>query len=351
MPLAPGGERRSGEGAPGREPGLPARPPLRIGILGAARIAPTALVRPARALAGVELRAVAARDPGRAHRFAARHGIPRVHGRYRDLLADPEVDAVYVPLPNALHCEWSVRALEAGKHVLCEKPLAANRVEAERMARASEQAGRVLAEAFHWRYHALAERLGQILASGELGRLLHVEASLCIPFAIPGNIRYRFELGGGATMDTGCYAVSLVRFLAGEEPEVVSARARLASPQVDRAMRAELRFPGGATGRITCSLFSARLLDVSARVLGERGRLHVLNPVAPQLFHRLSVRTPAGRRVERVAGEGSYQGQLRAFARAVREGRSLPTDAAHGVANMRVIDAIYEAAGLRRRGT
>jgi predicted dehydrogenase len=320
-------------------------------MLGAARIAPAALVRPARALAGVELRALAARDPGRANRFAARHGIPRVHASYQDLLADPELDAVYVPLPNALHCEWSVRALEAGKHVLCEKPLASNAEQALHMADAAARTGRLLVEAFHWRYHALALRLREILASGELGPLRHVEASLCIPFAIPGNIRYRFELGGGATMDAGCYAVSLVRFLAGAEPEVVSARALLASPQVDRAMRAELRFPGGLTGRITCSLFSARLLDVSARVVGERGRLHVLNPVAPQLFHRLAVRTPAGRRVERAAGEGTYTAQLRAFARAAREGTPLPTDAAHGVANMRVIDAIYEAAGLRRRGT
>ena len=219
------------------------------------------------------------------------------------------------------------------------------------MAEAARRAGRVLAEAFHWRYHALAERLREILASGELGRLRHVEASLCIPFAIPGDIRYRFELGGGATMDAGCYAVSLVRFLAGAEPEVVSARARLASPQVDRYLRAELSFPGGATGRVTCSLFSARLLDVSARAEGDRGRLWVLNPVAPQLFHRLSVRTQAGRRVERVAGEGSYTGQLRAFARAVREGTALPTDAASGIANMRVIDALYQTAGLRRRGT
>jgi predicted dehydrogenase len=121
--------------------------PLRIGILGAARIAPMALVRPARSVPEAAVAAVAARDEARARRFAARHGVPRVHRGYAELLADPEIDAVYNPLPNALHCEWTIRALEAGKHVLCEKPLAANADEARRMAEAASRAGRVLVEA------------------------------------------------------------------------------------------------------------------------------------------------------------------------------------------------------------
>ena len=324
---------------------------LRIGILGAARIAPMALVRPARSVPEAAVVAVAARDEARARRFAARHGIPRVHRGYAELLADPEIDAVYVPLPNSLHCEWSIRALEAGKHVLCEKPLAANADEARRMVEVAEQSGRVLFEAFHWRYHPLAERMGEILRSGALGRVRHVEASVCIPFLLPGDIRWRLDLAGGAMMDAGCYPVSMVRFLAGAEPEVVSAEARLASPQVDRWMRAELRFADGRTGRITCSLFSAALLRVEARVIGDEGEMRVLNPIAPHFFHRLRVRTRKRRSVERVAGEASYVHQLRAFLSAVREGARVPTDAAHGVANMAVIDAIYRKAGLRPRGT
>jgi predicted dehydrogenase len=324
--------------------------PLRIGTLGAARITPMALVRPARAVPGVLVAAVAARDPERARRFAERHGVPRVHGSYEALIADPEIDAVYNPLPNGLHCEWTIRALEAGKHVLCEKPIASNAAEAERMAQAAARTGRVLAEAFHWRYHPLAERVREILDSGEIGRVTRVEAALCFPLPIPGDIRFRFDLAGGATMDTGCYTVSLVRFLAGAEPEVVSARARLLSPNVDRYMQAELRFEGGATGSITCSLLSARLLDVRATVIGERGEVRVLNPIAPHVYHRLRVRTPEGRRTERVKGDATYTGQLRAFARWVREGVAMPTDAAHGVANMRVIDAIYRRAGLPLRG-
>jgi predicted dehydrogenase len=324
---------------------------IRIGVLGAARIAPLALLRPARSVPEVEVLAVAARDEGRARRFAARHGIARVHPGYAELVADPELDAVYNPLPNALHCEWTIRALEAGKHVLCEKPLASNADEARRMLLAADRAGRVLVEAFHWRYHPLAERMKNVVASGALGRVRHVEASLCIPLVLPRDIRYRFDLAGGATMDAGCYAVSIVRHLAGAEPEVLSATARLASPDVDRWMRAELRFPDGRSGRITCSLFSSTLVRVEARAIGDAGDMHVLNPIAPQFYHRLRVRTPAGRSVEHVAGDASYLQQLRAFARAVQLGEPVPTDGAHGVANMAVIDAIYRKAGLRLRGS
>lgn len=219
------------------------------------------------------------------------------------------------------------------------------------MALAAEKAGRVLVEAFHWRYHPLAERMKSVVASGVLGRVRHIEASFCIPMPLPGDIRYRFDLAGGATMDAGCYPVSIVRHLAGAEPEVVSATARLASPDVDRWMRAELHFEDGRSGRITCSLFSTTLLRVEALVVGDAGEMRVLNPIAPHLFHRLRVRTQAGRSVERVSGEASYTHQLRAFARAVQQGERVPTDAAHGVANMTVIDAIYRKAGLRLRGS
>ena len=324
--------------------------PLRIGILGAARIAPMALIRPAREVPEVKIVSVAAREVSRAGKFAIKHGIPHVHDSYDDLLLDPNIDAVYIPLPNGLHCEWTIRALEAGKHVLCEKPMAANAAEALRMQGVAEKTGRVLVEAFHWRYHPLATRVRELLDSGELGAIRHVEVSTCIPFAIPGDIRYRYDLAGGASMDIGCYAVSILRFLAGAEPEVVSAEARFASPDVDRWMRADYRFEGGVTGRTTASLFSVQLLKISARVKTEHGELSIFNPMAPQYFHRLKVRSPSGTLAERVAGDSTYTCQLRAFFRAVRGGEPAITDAAHGVANMRVIDAIYQKAGMKLRG-
>jgi predicted dehydrogenase len=328
---------------------MDAGPPLRIGILGAARIAPMALVAPARAGGLAEVVAVAARDAEKARRFAARHGIARVHKSYEALLADPQLEAIYNPLPNSHHGRWTLRALEAGKHVLCEKPFTANAQEAQRVADAARAAGLVVMEAFHWRYHPLAARMLAIVASGELGALRHVEARLCAPLLVPGDIRYRADLAGGAAMDMGCYTLSLVRALAGEEPRIVSARAKLSSPGVDRAMDARLAFPSGATGRIVCSMFSWRLLDVSARCVGERGELRVTNPIAPQLFHRLRVRSERGTRRERVADGTSYGHQLAAFVRAVREGAPFPTTADDAVKNMAAIDAIYRAAGLEPR--
>ena len=325
--------------------------PLRIGILGAARIAPMALIRPARQVPEVAVVAVAARDPQRARSFATKHGLEQVYGTYADLLAAQDIEAIYNPLPNSLHCEWSIRALQAGKHVLCEKPIAANAAEAERMAAAAEQTGRVLVEAFHWRYHPLAARMKAIIDTGELGTVRHLEAHFCIPLLRPGDIRYRLDLAGGATMDVGCYAINIVRFLAGAEPEVVAAAARLSSPGVDRAMQMDLRFADGRTGRVTCALLSPVLLRASARVRGDRGELTVFNPVAPQFYHRLTVRNDTGTRHERLHGDATYTYQLRAFAAAVRSGVPVPTGPADAVANMRVIDAAYTKAGLRPRGS
>jgi len=324
--------------------------PVRIGILGAAQIAPMALIRPARAVPGVTVAAIAARDRARAQAFATKHGIPRVHISYDDVLRDPEIDAIYNPLPNSLHCEWTIRALEAGKHVLCEKPIASNATQAERMAAVAQETGRLLVEAFHWRYHPLAARMRAILDSGELGPLRHVETHFCIPLIRPGDIRYRLDLAGGATMDVGCYAISILRFLAGAEPEVLHAEARLSSPGVDRWMAAEFRFADGLTGRMTCSLLSAALLRASALVRGDHGIMTVFNPIAPQFYHRLRVQTDAVSRTEHLHGDGTYTHQLRAFAAAVRGGAPVPTGPEHGVANMRVIDEVYRKAGLQPRG-
>jgi predicted dehydrogenase len=324
--------------------------PLRLGVLGAAKITPMALVRPARKVPEVTIAAVAARDPARAEAFARRHGIPKVHKSYTDLLADGSIDAIYNPLPNGLHAEWSIRALEAGKHVLCEKPIASNAAEATQMAETAQRTGRVLAEAFHWRYHPLAARMREVVQT-EIGEIRHVEATLCFPLPLPSDIRYSWELAGGAMMDAGCYTVNMVRWLAGAEPEVVTAEAKLARPKVDRYMRAELRFPGGRTGRVTASLFSARLIAIQLRVEGAGGEMRVLNPLAPQYYHSLKIIRPGRTTRERVPGDATYTHQLRAFAEHVRGGTPMSSDARDAIANMRVIDAIYRAAGLPVRGS
>jgi predicted dehydrogenase len=323
--------------------------PLRIGTLGAARIAPLAIVKPAREVAGAELVAVAARDPEKAAKFARKHGIPRVHDTYDALLTDDEIDAVYNPLPNGLHGVWTMRALEAGKHVLCEKPLTANADEAEQVAAAAAATDLVVMEAFHYRYHPLAARMKEIVDSGELGRIRRLESWMCIPLPLFRDIRYNLDLAGGAVMDLGCYGIHQLRFLSGAEPTVTTARARLRSPQVDRWMQADFEWADGRTGRMTCALWSSTPLKVALRVTGDAGEMRVLNPARPQSFHRLTVRTKDGKRRERVKGDATYTYQLRAFVDAVHSGAPVLTPLADSVANMRIVDAVYRTAGLEPR--
>ena len=307
---------------------------------------------PARSLgAEAAIVAVAARDPARAEKFARKHGIARVAASYDELIRDPQIDAIYNPLPNSLHAEWSIKAMRAGKDVLCEKPLASNADEARTMVESAQREGRVLVEAFHYRYHPLAARMKAIVDSGTLGTVRHIEATMCIPLVVPGDIRYRWDLAGGAAMDVGCYTINMVRFLAGAEPEVVRAEARLSSPNVDRWITADFRFADGRTGRITGSLFSTSLLRLNVLVRGEHGEMSVFNPVAPHFYNRITVRTPSGTTKERVRGEATYTYQLRSFVQTVRTRTPSPTDAVDGIANMRVIDAVYEKAQLPRRGT
>ncbi|MET9001876.1 Gfo/Idh/MocA family oxidoreductase [Amycolatopsis sp. NPDC004169] len=322
---------------------------LRIGILGAARIAPAALIKPAASVSTVSVSAVAARSADRAQAFAAKHGIPRVHSSYEALVTDPELDAVYIPLPNGLHGRWTLAALAAGKHVLCEKPFTANAAEAREVASAAAASDRVVMEAFHYRYHPLALRVEEIVASGELGTLQRVETALCFPLPKFSDIRYDYSLAGGATMDAGCYAVHMARIFGGETPSVVSASPKLRSPQIDRAMTAELAYPSGHTGRIECSMWSASLLKISAKVTGSKGSLSVLNPVGPHAYHRLTVRVGGARRTEKFPRRASYAYQLDAFAAAVLEGAPVKTSAADAVETMTVIDEIYRAAGLPLR--
>jgi predicted dehydrogenase len=309
-----------------------------------------ALIWPARGTAGVSVTAVAARDKARAEKFARKHGIGKVHDDYVSLLADPEIDAVYNPLPNSLHAEWTLRALDAGKHVLCEKPFTSNAAEAERVHQAAEQSDRVVMEAFHYRYHPLAQRLRDLVASGELGAPRFIETWMCLPLPIPGDIRFRLELGGGATMDMGCYAIHLARTIAGEEPNVVSARAKLASEGVDRAMQADVRFPSGAEGRINCSLFSWKFAKIAAVVKLEHGEIRAFNPVLPQFFHGLKWRKSGGSWTkETFPKKATYAYQLEAFRDAVVHAKPFITTTSEAVKTMKVVDAVYRAAGMSPR--
>jgi predicted dehydrogenase len=320
-------------------------------VLGAARIAPAALVKPARAVDGAEVAAVAARDRRRAEAFAARHGVPTVCDSYADLLADPSLDAVYVPLPNGLHARWTLAALEAGKHVLCEKPFTANAAQAREVAAAAERTDLVVMEAFHYRYHPMADRMAAIVHSGELGRVELVETAMCFPLPVFTNIRYDFDLAGGALMDAGCYAVHCLRLLSPGEPTVTAAKALTLrrDRRVDRAITARFSLADGGVGRVRASLWSSSLLRLRARVVGDLGTLTVDNYVGPHVWSRFVVQANGTRRRERFSREATYVHQLRAFTAAVRGEPTNLTPPADSIATMSLIDDIYTAAGLPPR--
>src|SRR3954471_11225255 len=248
--------------------------PLRIGVLGAARIAGSAIAEPAR-LTGARLVAVAARDADRAKAFADEHGVERVLGSYADVVADPEVEAVYNPLANALHGPWNLAAVDAGKHVLTEKPSASNAAEAHDVRDAAVGAGVLVVEGFHYLYHPVARRLLDAVGSGELGELQRVEISMVMPPPPESDPRWSLELAGGALMDVGCYGLHRHRvrggFAAGE-PTVVGARggARPDNPGVDEWVEVDLEFPSGLAGHVRTGM-NAPERDFSCRIVGSRG--------------------------------------------------------------------------------
>jgi len=327
---------------------------LKIGTLGAARITPAALVEPARELHGVEVDAVAARDRGRARAFAKKQGIDRVIGGYQQLLEDPVIDAVYIPLPNSLHCEWTIRALEAGKHVLCEKPFSSNATEARRMVDASRGTGLILMEANHYRHHPLMARVRELVPA--LGPLRRIESRMCFPLLRFRDIRYDYSLAGGSNMDLGAYTSDMLRQVAAasgdpalmSSPVVSWARAKLFGPDLDRAMEAELGWENQCSGHIVNSLWSWRMPGISVRALGERGQLNVTNAVLPHYWHRIHVKIDGKTREERVSGKTTYYYQLQEFERRIRQDTA-SDDLHDSIATMELIDDIYTAAGLPLR--
>ena len=335
-------------------PGAPGEP-LRIGILGASRIADLSIVKPA-AATGHRLVAVAARDSRRATDFAARHGVERVHATYDDLLADPEIEAVYNPLANSLHGPWNLRAIAAGKHVLAEKPFASNAAEAREVAAAAQGSGLVVLEAFHYPFHPLFQRACALLADGAVGQVRQVEAILRMPAPPETDPRWSLELSGGAAMDLGCYSLHTIRQLGlrflGGEPSVVSATGvtRPGRPGVDTSLAVELSYPSGATATAGADMDAPDLWDFHLTVTGSDGVLHVPDYPRPHEDDSLVLRrTGEAEVVEHLGARSSYTYQLEAFAAAVRHGVALPYDIGDTVPQAELIDAAYRAAGFSPR--
>ncbi|HUO88020.1 MAG TPA: Gfo/Idh/MocA family oxidoreductase [Rhizomicrobium sp.] len=319
---------------------------IRIGILGAAKIAPNAVINPAKGNADFAVSAVAARDPERARAYAAEHGIAHVAKDYDALVRHADVDLVYNALPPAAHAKWSIAALEAGKHVLCEKPFTMNAAQVGPMI-AAARSGRVLVEAFHYRHHAVMQRAVVIVRAGELGRLKRAEAFFQVPIPFrEGELRWTREQGGGALMDLGCYPVHCLRSLIGSEPHVKSASCTM-EHGVDAATSAELDF-AGVPATLAASMKPERF-GATARLEGERGTLEIQNFVAPQIGCRFSVTVDGRTREEPTAGPATYVAQLAELGDVLLRGKRQLISNADSLANMAAIDAIYAKAGVDRR--
>ncbi|MGI5128327.1 Gfo/Idh/MocA family protein [Pseudonocardia sp. CA-107938] len=323
---------------------------MRIGILGAARIAERAIVDPARAI-GARIVAVAARDPERAKAYAAQHGIEKAHATYDDVLADPEVDLVYNPLANSLHGPWNLRAIAAGKHVLSEKPFASNAAEARAVAEVARASGLTVVEAFHHVHHPVVRRLRALLDSGELGELRRIESYFRVPAPPDTDPRWQLELAGGALMDLGCYTLHLQRWL-GSSPRVVTARAgeRAGHPGVDEWLEADLEHADGVTGIAHCHM-AAPTLVATCRLVGTRGEAVAHNAVLPHLDDRVTITVDGEERTEHLGTRTTYTYQLEALVAHLRGEHPFPLDLDDAVEQAELLDAAYTAAGMSPRPT
>ena len=323
---------------------------IRFGTLGAARITPRALIEPCQDELRASVHVVAARDRSRAESFAKEHDIPIVVDSYQEVISHPEVDAVYNPLHIGAHHEWSIKALQAGKHVLCEKSFACNAKEAAEMAAVGKQTGKVLMDAFHYRYHPCFIRAKDIVDSGVLGEILEIDAEFYVPGISPHDIRSNYETAGGVTMDIGCYPISWVRHITGEEPIVVNATAEEGAPGVDVMLEADFTFPSGILAHISGDMRSRGSFGSNMSVKGTEGTMLVKNPLAPQMGHRIDVKIDGNTTSETLDLRPSYSYQMDAFLDAIENGSPLYTDAEDAVNQMMAIDSCYTAAGLPLRG-
>jgi predicted dehydrogenase len=317
---------------------------LRFGILSTAHIARAAVIPAIKSSRNGDVRAVGSRNRERAYAFASELGIPQSYGSYEALLEAEDIDAVYIGLPNSLHCEWTVKAAEAGKHVLCEKPLGATAAECEEMDRAARKNGVVLMEAFMYRFHPRTERVSRLVREGAIGPLSAIQSTFTFRLRRTDDIRLQKELAGGALMDVGCYCVNVSRTLAAAEPVEAQAFALWAESGVDSQMAGTLRFESGLLAQFDCALTLER--RESYQAAGPEGHLLVSSAFLPgegettiEEHHGRQ-----GRSIHTLPGADEYRLMVEHFSDAALEGREVRYPASEAAANLRAIEALYRSA-------
>jgi predicted dehydrogenase len=315
----------------------------RWGIISTARIN-RQLIEGARLSAEIELTAIASRDISRAEAYAKEHGFERAYGSYEELLADPDLDVIYIPLPNSMHVEWATRALQAGKHVLCEKPLSRRAADVASLFDVADQSGRLCMEAFMWRHNPQTRRLSALIADGAIGALRLVRASFSFQLSDSTNVRLNPELDGGALMDVGCYCVSAVRLLAGE-PSRVTAEQVLSGTGVDNRFAATLAFEDGALAQLDAGFDMPDRSELE--VIGSEGSISVRDP-----WHcrepRITVRRGDELEQIEIDRENSYRLELENLSAAIRGEAEPLLGRVDAVGQARTIEMLYAAAETGR---
>jgi predicted dehydrogenase len=333
---------------------------LRWGILGTGNIANQFTIGLHTCERGVAV-AVGSRNRPTAHEFAARHHISRAYGSYEELVADREIDAIYISLPNSLHAPWTIKALEAGKHVLCEKPLAMDAAEAQRMFDAARKAGKLLVEAFMYRSHPLTLAIVEAVKSGQIGQLRLIRTSFCYRTRkIEGNVRFVPSLGGGGLMDIGCYCINFARLFAGAEPSAVHAVAAFHPSGVDELAAGTLTFPSGIVSTFACGM--SVQADNTAYLCGSEGYIEIpvpwkptagnskfiLSAGVPPKMDNPGATPPPPRSVREIESPGNMYGlEADEFAAAALDGKIPRITEADSLGNMRVLDSMRRQIGLQ----
>jgi predicted dehydrogenase len=312
---------------------------VRWGLLGTGDINKK-LLRGARLSSVVEVVAVASREAERAAAFAREHGIPRSFGSYEAMLADPDIKAIYISVPNSLHHPWTMAALAAGKHVLCEKPYSRHPAEVTEAFDAAERAGLILSEGFMWRHTRQTRRLLELLP--QIGRLQTVRATFSFPLANPANIRLRADLNGGSLMDVGCYCVSAARLLSGEEPVAVYGTQEVGPSGVDLRFTGVLRFPGGVVAEFTSGFTT---YHESLEAIGTTGTIRLPDP-----WHNTTGRFLLNDEEIGLERGNPYQDELENVSAAIRGDAVALLGRADALGQARAIAALYESADAHAEG-
>jgi xylose dehydrogenase (NAD/NADP) len=318
---------------------------LRWGLLSTARIN-RAVIPPIRSSKRSELIAIASRSQERASQYATTWGIPRSYSSYEDLLADPEIDVIYNSLPNALHAEWSIKAMQMGKHVLCEKPLTTNIKDVDIVKKTANNTGKVIAEAFMYRHHPQTIMVKQIINKGDIGNLLLIQGSFCYYNSRPSDIRFDPALDGGSLWDIGCYPISYARYLTDNEPIEVFGYQEIGPTGVDLLFAGQMLFPEGVISQFECSFITP--YKVKMEITGDKGRIIIPEPYKPGKRTKVILQHQEQEQILNIKGAELYHGEIEDMENAILYG--LPTrinlDDSRGT--IATIEAFYQSVKLSK---